>query len=123
MPENDLPDQLPDELVELGVKLCLVLSEEARRYAGEQAPAIRLENAVFTRVTDPSNGLPGYEGVWRDARAQKCGSLTINSDASFHGEFDLLMLHPRKPGWFIEAITVWGRDGVVKAEPRLLAAV
>jgi hypothetical protein len=36
MPENDLPDQLPDELVELGVKLCLVLSEEARRYAGEQ---------------------------------------------------------------------------------------
>jgi hypothetical protein len=28
------------------------------------------------------------------------------------------VLHPRKPGWFIEAVTVWGRDGVVKAEPR-----
>ncbi len=114
---------LPDSLVELGVKLCLVLSEEARLYAGDQSPAIRLESAVFTRVIDPSNGMPGYEGVWRDTRAQKCGSLTINSDGSFHGEYDLLVLHPKKPRWFIEAITVWGRDGVVKAEPRLLAAV
>ena len=114
---------LPNQLVELGVKLCVVLSEEARRYAGDQAPQIRLDAAVFTRVVDPSNGLPGYEGIWCDARAQKCGSLTLNSDGSFHGEFDLLLLHPRKPRWFIEAVTVWGRDGVVKAEPRLLAAV
>jgi hypothetical protein len=54
---------------------------------------------------------------------RKRGSLTINSDGSFHGEFDLLVLHPKKPRWFIEAVTVWGHDGVVKAEPRLLAAV
>jgi hypothetical protein len=114
---------LPDELVELGAKLCAVLATEAARYAGSAAPAIRLEEAVFTRVTDPANGLPGYEGVWRDARAQKRGSLTINSDGSYCGEFDLLLLHPLKPAWFIEAVTVWGSNGVVKAEPRLLAAV
>jgi len=114
---------LPDDLVELGIKLCAVLNEEARHYAGANAPTIRLDDALFTRVVDPSNGLPGYEGVWRDARMQKRGSLTINSDGSFHGEFDLLVLHPRKPRWFIEAVTVWGNDGVVKAEPRLLAAV
>lgn len=114
---------LPDELAELGARLCRVLAEEARRYAADQAPAIRLDEAVFTRVTDPANGLPGYEGVWRDARAQKCGSLTLNSDGSYCGEFDLLVMHPGKPRWFVEAVTVWGRDGVVKAEPRLLAAV
>jgi hypothetical protein len=114
---------LPEELVELGVKLCSVLSAEARRYAHDQAPSIQLKAAVFTRVIDPANGLPGYEGIWRDSRAQKRGSLTINSDGSYHGEFDLLVMHPRKPGWFIEAITVWGRAGVVKTEPRLLAAV
>jgi hypothetical protein len=114
---------LPDEWVELGVKLCAVLGEEARRHAKDKAPAIRLEEAVFTRVTDPSNGLPGYEGVWRDARGQRRGSLTINSDGSYFAEFDLLMLHPGRPRWFIEAVTVWGRDGVVRAEPRLLAAV
>ncbi len=114
---------LPDELVELGIKLCAVLSEEARLYAMDNAPPIRLEEAAFIRVIDRTNGLPGYEGVWRDARGQKRGSLIINSDGSFHGEYDLLVLHPRKSGWFIEAVTVWGRDGVMKAEPRLLAAV
>lgn len=114
---------LPDELVELGVKLCEVLGEEARRYAPNAAPVIRLEDAVFTQVIDRSNGLPGYEGVWRDAHAQKRGSLIINSDGGYCAEFDLLVPHPRKPRWFIESVTVWGRDGVVKAEPRLLAAV
>lgn len=114
---------LPDQLVELGVKLCHVLGEEARRHAPNEAPAIRLEEAVFTQVIDRSNGLPGYEGVWRDAHAQKRGSLIINSDGSNFAEFDLLVPHPRKPRWFIEAVTVWGRDGVVKAEPRLLAAL
>jgi hypothetical protein len=114
---------LPDDLLELCARLCAVLSEEAQRYAADLAPTIRLEAARFTQVIDPVNGLPGYEGVWRDARAQKCGSLTINSDGSFHGEYDLLIPHPRKPGWFIEAITVWGREGVLKTEPRLLEAV
>lgn len=123
MANTPLPAQLPDSLVELGVKLCAVLSAEARLYAGDKAPTIHLEDAAFARVIDRASDLPGYEGVWRDARAQKCGSLVINSDGSYYGEFDLLVLHPRKPNWFIEAVTVWGRDGVVKAEPRLLAAV
>ena len=114
---------LPDALIELGQKLCAVLSLEAERYLPDSPPTIRLPDARFSRVIDPANGLPGYEGVWRDARAQKCGSLTLNSDGSYHGEYDLLVPHPRKPGWYIEAVTVWGRDGVVKAEPRLLAAV
>jgi hypothetical protein len=118
-----LSKKLPEKWVELCVKLCQVLSEEARLYAGDKAPPIRLDEATFTCVIDRTNGLLGYEGVWRDTRAQKCGSLVINSDGSFHGEFDLLVLHPRKPRWFVEAVTVWGRDGVVKAEPRLLAAV
>lgn len=115
--------ELPADLARIGLRLCQALSAEARRYAGADAPLIRLEEAVFTQVTDPSNGQAGYEGVWRDPRAQKRGSLTINTDGSYQGEFDLLVLHPLKPAWFIEAVTVWGRDGVVKAEPRLLAAV
>ena len=84
-------------MVDLGIKLCLVLSQEARLYAHDKAPAIRLEDASFTRVIDRTNGLPGYEGVWRDARAQKCGSLTLNSDGSYYGEFDLLVPQPGKP--------------------------
>jgi hypothetical protein len=35
----------------------------------------------------------------------------------------VLAPHPDKPNWFVEAVTVWGRYGTLKTEPRLLAAV
>lgn len=114
---------LPGELVTLGNRLCAVLSQEVARYAAEALPPIRLDDAEFTRVLDPANGLPGFAGVWRNADAQKCGSLVFNSDGSYYAEFDVLVLHPRKPRWFVEAVVVWGREGKVSAEPRLLAAV
>ena len=118
-----MPDTvLPEPLLGLAARLCAVLGEEASRYAGNQAPPIRLDAATFTCVIDRTNGLPGYEGVWRDLRGQKCGSLIINSDGSYYAEFDLLIPHPRKPDWFIESVTVWGRGDVVRSEPRLLAA-
>ncbi len=115
---------LPDHLVETGVRLCLALEWEAKRYApAESEPAIHLGDAVFERIIDPANGLPSYQGTWRDAHKQKRGSLVINSDGSYFAEYDVLCMHPAKPHWFVEAVTVWGRDGEVKTEPRMLAAV
>lgn len=113
---------LPADLIPLTERLCEVLTEEARRYRADAAK-INLADAVITLVTDPANGLPGYDGQWRDAHGQKCGSLAINSDGSYYIEYDVLVLHPRKPRWFVEAVTAWGRDGLITAEPRLLAAV
>ncbi len=113
---------LPAELATLAERLCEVLTMEARRYQPD-APAIQLASAQLRQVTDPANGQPGYDGQWRDARGQKCGILAINSDGSYYAEYDVLVLHPRKPRWFVEAVTAWGRDGLVTAEPRLLAAV
>lgn len=115
---------LPDHLVETGMRLCLSLEWEARRYVPDDTDlAILLGDAVFEEVIDPANGLPSYQGTWRDGRKQKLGSLVINSDGSYFAEYDVLCMHPKKPHWFVEAVTAWGRDGTVKAEPRLLAAV
>jgi hypothetical protein len=112
---------LPISWLDTAERLCLVLTSEAARYA---APLpIRLQDAAFVEVTDPANNLPSYEGIWRNPQGIRCGSLTLNSDGSYYAEYDVLTLHPDKPNWFVEAVTVWGRDGTVKAEPRLLAAV
>jgi hypothetical protein len=115
---------LPEHLVETATRICLALEWEAQRYApADELPSIQLNDAVFERVTDPANGLTGYQGIWRDADNQKRGSLVINSDGSYFAEYDVLRTHPDKPSWFVEAVTAWGRDGNVKTEPRLLAAV
>jgi hypothetical protein len=112
---------LPDSWLKTAERLCLVLDQEAARYGA--VPPIRLQDAVFVERTDPANSLPSYEGIWRNPQGIRCGSFTLNSDGSYYAEYDVLALHPDKPKWFVESVTVWGRDGVVKAEPRLLAAV
>jgi len=112
---------LPDSWLKTAERLCLVLGQEAARYG--DVPPIRLQDAAFVEVTDPANSLPSYEGTWRNPQGIRCGSLTVNSDGSYYAEYDVLALHPNKPNWFVESVTVWGRDGSLKTEPRLLAAV
>lgn len=102
-------------------RLIETLRGEAIKYViAAKLPDISLDALVLSQVTDPANGRPGYEGVWRNALNERVGKLIINSDGSFFAEYDLCVRHPRKPDWFIEAVTAWGRGDQVKAEPRLL---
>jgi len=114
---------LPETWMKTADQLCRVLAQEAARFGADPLPPIQLQDAVFVEVTDPANSLPSYEGTWRNPQGIRCGSLTLNSDGSYYAEYDVLTLHPDKPNWFVESVTAWGRDGTVKAEPRLLAAV
>ncbi len=112
---------LPAELAPLAEQLCAALAGEALRYApAGTAPDIRWQCARYTRVTDPANGLPGYQGEWRNRVDQRVGKLVFNSDGSFFAEYDLCLPHPREPGLFVEAVTAWGRAGRIKTEARLL---
>jgi hypothetical protein len=114
---------LPATLMKTAEQLCMVIAMEAARYGAEPLPQVLLEDAVFVKLTDPVNSLPCYEGAWRNPHGIRCGSIIFNSDGSYYAEYDVLNLHPDKPNWFVECVTVWGRDGSVKTEPRLLAAV
>ncbi len=113
---------LPAHLLPDARRLVDALRGEATRYVSlEKLPDIRLEGLRFEAVTDPSNGNEGYEGIWRNALNERVGRLIFNSDASFYAEYDLCVPHPWKRGWFIEAVTAWGRGETLKAEPRVLA--
>ncbi len=116
-----MASQLPPELETAARRLVDILRGEATKYVpAEKLPDIRLETAGFTQVTDPANGQPGYEGVWRNDFNERVGKLIFNSDGSFFAEFDVCVRHPRKPDFFVEAVTAWGRGNNVKAEARLL---
>jgi hypothetical protein len=116
--------ELPIDLLPAARRLVDVLRGEATRYVSvDKLPDIRLDGLRFESVTDPANGCPGYEGVWRNALNERVGRLIFNSDGSFYAEYDLCVQHPYKRGWFIEAVTAWGRGEAIKAEPRVLAMV
>lgn len=114
-------DQLPADLGAMVERAVLALQQEAARYtAPGTAPEIKLEAVQFTRVIDPGNQLPGYEGVWRNARNDRCGTLTINSDGSFFAEYDLFCPHPRDTRWFVEMVTAWGNAASIRCEAKLI---
>jgi hypothetical protein len=112
---------LPAELEVSAERIVAALTEEAGHFtAAGCSPQITLAAANFTRVIDPGNQLPGYEGVWRNARNERCGCLTFNSDGSFYAEYDLFCQHPRDTRWFVEMVTAWGRDDILRVEARMI---
>ena len=115
---------LPAELEVIALRVVGALRQEAERFTAVGAtPRIDLSAIQFTRVIDPGNQLPGYEGVWRNARNDRCGALTFNSDNSFFAEYDLFCPHPRDTRWFVEMVTAWGRDQDVRCEVKLIPSL
>ena len=113
--------QLPAELEILAERIVIALTDEAAHFAGENgAPQIALAAASFTMVIDPGNQLPGYEGVWRNARNERCGTLTFNSDGSFYAEYDMFCPHPRDTRWFVEMVTAWGNSDSMRVEAQMI---
>lgn len=115
-----------DECGALGEAICRRLIEEihALGFAGESLPALPVFGAAsFTRPKDPYSGLEGLRGVWRNGQGRRLGEITFHADGSFYAEYDVLLPHPGDARWFVESVLAWGRDGAIKAEPRLLPAL
>ncbi|MDD2929664.1 MAG: hypothetical protein PHY50_07585 [Sideroxydans sp.] len=115
---------LPAALESVARRIVIALQLEAERFtATGSAPYIDLAAAQFTRVVDPANQQPGYEGVWRNARKERCGSITFNSDGSFFAEYDIFCPHPRDARWCVEMVTVWGNANHISSEATLIPAL
>ncbi len=124
MVELAAPGVLPPGLETQAERIVQALRQQAERHtATGAAPRIELAAAQFARVTDPFNQQPGYEGIWRDARNHRCGSISLNSDGSFYAEYDLFCAHPRDARWFVEMVTAWGRGDDVRSEAKLIPAL
>jgi hypothetical protein len=117
----DAPGLLPAELAGQAERVVAALQAEAERFtATGAAPQILLSAAQFGQVTDPASQLPGYEGVWRNARNERCGTLSFNGDGSFFAEYDLFCPHPRDTRWFVEMVTAWGNAETIRSEAKLI---
>jgi hypothetical protein len=115
---------LPTELAGFAELIVIALQNEAGKYVAKSAvPRIELAKVEFTRVIDPGNQQPGYQGVWRNARNDRCGEITFNSDHSFYAEYDLFCPHPRDERWFVEMVTAWGREGTLRSEAKLIPSI
>jgi hypothetical protein len=104
---NDIYERLRQEVAKLGFStgdIALLPPSEA---------SYRLER-------DPSNSEFSLIGDWFNEKGMKLGMLLFHADGSFFVEHDIVKPHPKKAGWFVEAVNAWGRGEDIRAEARLL---
>jgi hypothetical protein len=109
----------------LALAICTALQEQVQRL-GFPPGAVEIGDplaAAYHLAPDPASGEHSLLGEWRDPRGQKQGGLVFHADGSFFVEYDIIRSHPRRPGWFVEAVNAWGRGDDIRAEPRLLPMV
>lgn len=118
---SELEEKL-GSLRELGEQVCLSLYDECQKLGLDDSkiPDIRFDAASFDLQKDPYSGENSLRGDWLNERKSRLGSILFHADGSFFAEYDVIHPHPSKPQWFVEAVTAWGRDGVIKSEARLL---
>jgi hypothetical protein len=110
-----------EEVKDLGMQVCEHLFGEMDKL-GLKRDMInpRLERASFDLSRDPASGEYSLVGIWRDKNGLKQGTILFHADGSFFAEYDVVCEHPKKPQWFVEAVTAWGNSGLIKSESRLL---
>jgi hypothetical protein len=79
------------------------------------------QKASYQLIHDPYTGQDNLKVNWFDINNQRIGFLQFNSDNSFYAEYDVVKPHPKKPQWFVEAVSAWGDTGDIKTEAKLLA--
>jgi len=116
----------PNDYKTLGEEICGRLAAEIGKlgFALENFPKLPVyDQAGFTTPKDPYSGVESICGVWRNAQGYRVGEITFHGDGSFYAEYDVGMPHPTNHRFFVESITAWGRENVIKAEAKLLPAL
>ena len=111
----------------VGVQICQRLRAEIDKIGFDEHEELSypyFDTASFVLTKDPYTGDINLTGYWYNERSktriEKIGRLQFNSDGSFYAEFDVVKNHPKKSNWFVEAVTAWGNEEIIKSEARLL---
>jgi len=102
--------------------ICRALADEIGRL-GVAVATPMAEALDYKMQHDPASGWETLVGDWRDGNGHRIGQVLLHADGSFFAEYDVVRQHPRKPRWFVEAVTAWGRDDRILSEPRLLPSL
>lgn len=120
---NDNLQQRWEEVRTLGMNICLAMSREVEKLglsAEKASLTAPWERACFELQPDPASGQSSLVGTWKNASSQRVGMIIFHCDGSFFAEYDVIEQHPTKQRWFVEAVSAWGRDEVIKSEARLI---
>lgn len=124
-----MTDSLADKIsaaASQAANICAALNQQILKlgFSPERVEVTLGSHLQYSLERDPLSGLDALIGVWmHPTSGYKVGTLIFHVDDSFFAEYDVLQPHPTKSQWFVEAVTVWGKDDDIKGDPRLLPAL
>jgi hypothetical protein len=74
----------------------------------------------YVQSCDPFDKQLTMTGFW-ESSGEVWGSVQLRADGGVYGEYFVTQPHPKRPGAFIEAVTVWGVPESLRSELRLVA--
>lgn len=104
---NEVLDRFYEEIDKLG-------------FCANEVDLKRPAEAEYRLERDPSNSEYSLVGDWLNEQGKKLGTLLFHADGSFFVEHIVVMPHPTKPGWFVDALKAWGKNDEIRTGARLL---
>lgn len=102
----------------LGAELCQAVRRQVEKLGLTIGDEPIWAEASFAEQTDPYSGERSLVGTWHGSRN---GSVTLFPDGRLFAEYQVLLPHPGQPGYYVEAVQVWGRAGALKGDPVIAA--
>ncbi len=122
--DTELLRQLTRQYSAQGEAICRELNERLRRHDLHQALRVPdFATAQRDLLRDVYSGEAVLQAIWHDASGLLRGRMTIRADGGFHAEYDVIQPLPADAAWFVEAVTAWGNQQVMKSELKLLPAL
>lgn len=106
---------------DIGAEVCQAIRRQVEKLGLEIGDEPVWAEASFAEQRDPFSGESSLVGVWRGKA--RYGTVTLFPDGRVFAEYQVLLPHPAQPGQYVEAVQVWGRSGVLKGDPVLVAFV
>ena len=116
-----------DALIEskraFGKTICERMTQSILKQGFAADAAMRLPDfdaLQFKGVVDPFSQHQDLIGYWLGKHQEKLGQLQFQEHGQFYAEFDVALPHPKKDGFFVEAVHAWGNADNIKTEAKLL---
>lgn len=103
----------------LGAEVCLAIRRQVDKLGLEIGDEPVWAEASFAEQADPYTGERSLVGIWRGKTRD--GTVILFPNGRLYAEYQVLLPHPARPGYYVEAVQVWGRPGALKGDPVIAA--
>ena len=103
----------------LGAEVCQAIRRQVEKLGLMFGDEPVWAEASFVEQADPYTGEHSLVGTWRGKA--RYGTVTLFPDGRVFAEYQVLLPHPKMPGYYVEAVQVWGRAGALKGDPVIAA--